>query len=133
MTLEDTQAAVARAVAALDDPETDRAVRANAAYGFLARVAHQRHDLPDALRPQFETLWAAFHRAEPRIAEVLANRARFSLFSEEEFAACAAGARAFAAAIDQEIARTGTAAEPAPAAAQPDVSEESSGRAAAED
>jgi hypothetical protein len=134
LTLEEMQIPVARAVAVLGDPAVDRAVRANAAYGFLSQVAGNKHDLPDGLRPQFDGLWAAFHRAEPRIAEVLAQRERFSLFSETEFEECVGRTRAFAASLEREIARQqrekGTPAPPRQE--EEPESEENGGRAAAE-
>ena len=107
MTLDETRTQVDRALAALANPEGDRAARANAAYAFLSRVAGEKHDLPVALRADFNALWSAFHPAETRIAEILTGRERFTLFGEAQFSECIERVRAFSGRLAEDADELG--------------------------
>jgi hypothetical protein len=128
---------VARAIETLDETGLYPEVRMNAAYGLLVQVASARHELSHPLRSRFERLWAAYHRAEPRIGEILASRNRYSFYSSADFQKCDRLTREFADALDAEFA----ARWPAEAADSPPAdapqgheiespSEETNGRAA---
>jgi len=115
LTLEEIRGFVARAIETLDETGLYPEVRMNAAYGLLVQVASARHELPDTLRPRFDRLWAAYHRAEPRIGEILASRNRYSFYNSADFQECDRLTREFADAIDAELAARASGADLAPA------------------
>jgi hypothetical protein len=135
LTLEEIRGIVARAIETLDETGLYPEVRMNAAYGLLVQVASARHELPDTLRSRFEHLWAAYHRAEPRIGEILASRNRYSFYSSAEFQECERLTREFADAIDAELAARASIPDSLPADAPAEhetesPSDETNGRAA---
>ncbi len=117
MTLEEIRGFVARAIETLDETGLYPEVRMNAAYGLLVQVASIRHELPDTLRSRFERLWAAYHRAEPRIGEILASRNRYSFYSSADFEECERLTREFADALDADLAARASTPDSPPAEA----------------
>jgi len=130
LTLEDINGLVARAIAILDEPGLYPEVRMNAAYTLLVQVTSFRHVLPDTLRPTYDRLWAAYHRAEPRIGEILASRSRYSFFTSAEFEECDRLTREFAGALAAELAAPGPSSEPPPEPDAESPTDDVDGRAA---